>query len=250
MWFTGSTLWVHGDLESSRKIASHVEGTEKSVVGKQKETWVATAANEWQSCWLKDAINKEITRLVSGKITGRTKVRKRCQRGTRQHQRSGSWQMQVHSVILQQTTKTEKTDCGDALKIRTQSACLGCLHPPKTPLHSSSGTESQAQAETECGPPAETVGLRNSNRQPCSVTVELPAVWLTTAFRQTWSKCKGIPTPREIETSQRNCSHVWRDLVWNMQHVFWLYLVLIMTCKAETRNVILHWVPPVRHELW
>lgn len=112
------------------------------------------------------------------------------------------------SVILQQTTKTEKTYCGDALKIRTQSACLGCLHPPKTPLHSSSGTESQAQAETECGPPAETVGLRNSNRRPCSVTVELPAVRLTTAFRHTWSKSKGIPTPREIETSQRNCSHV------------------------------------------
>lgn len=133
---------------------------------------------------------------------------KRCQRGTSQHQRSWSWQMQVHSVILQQTTKTEKTYCGDALKIRTQSACLGCLHPPKTPLHSSSGTESQAQAETECGPPAETVGLRNSNHRPCSVTVELLAVRLTTAFRHTWSKSKGIPTPREIETPQRNCSHV------------------------------------------
>lgn len=74
----------------------------------------------------------------------------------------------VHSEILQLTTKTQKTYCGDALKIRTQSACLGFPHPPKTPLLSSSGIESQAQAETECGPPAETVGLSNSNRQPCS----------------------------------------------------------------------------------
>lgn len=100
-----------------------------------------------------------------------------------------------------------------------------------------------------CGPPAETVGLSNNNHQPCSVTTEVPAVRLPTAIRHTWSKSKDIPTPKEIETSQRNCSHVWRDLVWNMQCVFWLYLVLIMTCKAEMRNGVLHWVPPVRYEL-
>lgn len=74
---------------------------------------------------------------MSGKITGRTKVRKRCQRGTSHQQRSWSWQTQVHSVILHQTTETQKTDCGDALKISTQSTCLSCPHPPKassTPL--------------------------------------------------------------------------------------------------------------------
>lgn len=175
-------------METSKvqeRLLAKLKATDKSVVGKQKETWVATAANEWQACWLKEAINKEITQPMSGKITGRTKVRKRWQRGTGQQQRSWSWQTQVHSEILQLTTKTQKTYCGDALKIRTQSACLGCPHPPKTPLHSSSGTESQAQAETVW---ASCWDHGTEQQQPSAMQCNCgtPAVRLTTAIRHTF----------------------------------------------------------------
>lgn len=138
MWFSVSPLsdlWEAPCkyMETSKvqeRLLAKLKATDKSVVGKQKETWVATAAHVWQSCWLKEAINKEITQPMSGKITGRTKVRKRCQRGTSQQQKK----LELADASSQCDSAADYRDSEDRLRRCPEDKDSICL--PQLPASS------------------------------------------------------------------------------------------------------------------